>query len=327
MPDSRTRYFQYKRARFLVDPAGSTLEALLRTAVSNAPIALDRAENPQGDNIGFRFLNHATDYAISANAAAIYTCEFIAFEKGADQSTIRLDNTAPEVDIDAVTAGEGEEFLAGGVYFCCTDNHVVLVQSKALGTVELEKYLNWLLIQRTGVLPNNNRVELADHAPDRRRISFSGIKGIEITAPVHLSPTRTDSGRYREEVLGLRPTGKAWEAVKALVGDSFDLPQELTVEDVTHAPDVQVRLYLKWKAPRAADDEDFAASIARNMRHVDDEFDYTIYTRTGRIGKEDFKIQQQHSFRWDKGRPVFDDIFPKMAGWLNQLIQSGRVRV
>jgi len=48
-------------------------------------------------------------------------------------------------------------------------------------------------------------------------------------------------------------------------------------------------------------------------------------TETGRIGRDEFKIQQPHSFGWSKGRPQFDDIFPKMADWLAKLLQEGKV--
>lgn len=330
MAGTKTRNFIYKTAVFLQETGDAkvTLESLLKKAVAKTPMALDRVENPDGAE--FRFLNYANPHLSSSHTVMLYGCEFLAFEKGADQSTIKLDPTAKEVDLNAITARSGEEFLAGAVYFGVVGNHVVLVQSRSLRAIELEKYLNWFLVQRTAVLPEDNRVALTDHIPVKKRSMFQGVRGIEITAPVHLQPVAATSGSTslpggEQRSMSVKLAGKAWNAVKALIGDGFDLPDHLTVADIAHAPEVEVSLYLRWKAERGEEDLEFLNSVARNMSHVDEEFGYDIHTRAGTITKGDFKIFQSHTFKWGDGRPLFDDIFPKMSAWLAALIKSGRV--
>ena len=191
-----------------------------------------------------------------------------------------------------MTATKGEEFLAGAVYFGVVDNHVILVQSRGLRTLDTEKYLNWFLVQKTKVLPEDNRVALADHTPKKKKGWFEDVRGIEIEAPVHLQPIinvgpgKGAKGGIADKSLSLQLGGKAWEAVRAIFGDGFDLPTELKVDDVAHAPQVEVKVMLSWRGTKNEDDHDFLGAIAKNMSHVDDEFGYTVHTRTGKIGKD-----------------------------------------
>jgi len=91
MSDKR-RNFVYKVATFLKETGDETLtlQKLLKQAIAKVPKALERAENPEADGVEFRFLNYAKTHTPATSADALFGCEFIAFEKGADQSTIKL---------------------------------------------------------------------------------------------------------------------------------------------------------------------------------------------------------------------------------------------
>jgi hypothetical protein len=41
-----------------------------------------------------------------------------------------------------------------------------------------------------------------------------------------------------------------------IFADGFDLPSELDVKNLTEAPDIEVKGFLKWKASRGEDDID-----------------------------------------------------------------------
>jgi len=324
--------FVYKIATFLKATGDKTvtLEKLLHQALKKFPKALDRAENPDGTE--FRFLNYSGNHLIAESAQSIFGCEFLAFEQGADQSTIKIDPSATSVDVDAMLANKGEEFLAGAIYFGVAGNHVVLVQSKALRSKDLEAYINWILVEKTKVLSADNRIGLADHTPSKKTVK--GVRGIEISSPIHLEamslPIAKGDREKQEEKHAFVPLkfgGKAWDVVKTMFGDGFDLPDGLKVADLANAPDIEVKVFLKWKASRNEDDVDFMNSIAKNLSHVSDEFDYTIHTRTGTITKDEFKIEQPFSYGWSKGRPKFEDIFPKMAAWLAELVELGKITV
>lgn len=337
MADSpKRRNFVYKVATFLKESGDEnlTLQKLLKDAIGKAPKALDRAQNPEADGVGFRFLNYSGTHVISQSAHALFGCEFLGFEKGADQSTININPEAEQVDVGAITAQQGQEFLGGSIYFGVIDNHVVLVQSQAYRALDLEKYLNWFLVEKVKVLGADNRVGLADHTPGKSKTQYQDVKGIEIEAPVHLRPlvvvekgkkTAKKIDGKAEKSVAVKMGGKAWDAVKVLFGEGFDLPTELRVEDAMHAPNLDLKIYLSWKGAKRDDGSDFLDAIAKNMSHVDDEFDYTVHTSSGAIGKKDFKLFHAHSVKWSKGRPQFDDLFPKMSLWLASLIESGKI--
>ena len=328
MADHQRKKFVYKVASFLKDPgANITLEKLLQSAVKKHKKALDRAENPDA-NVEFRFLNYTGTHLDKENPGTLYGCEFLAFEKNADHSTIKIDDNAEQVDVDIVLAKQGEEFLAGSVYFGVADNHVILVQSRGLRSKDLESYLNWFLIIKAKVLGEDNRVGLADHTPKKK--SIKGVKGIEIKGSMQMEPVTMPKPSGKGEISKSKLVhigGTAWEVIATLLKGAYDLPTELKVDDLSKLPNVEVKVFLKWKASKDEDDINFLNSIAKNLSHVGDEFDYTVKTKTGTIKKDEFKVEQDHTFKWGKGRPHFDDIFPKMASWLAELVQSGKIDV
>ena len=348
MATSKQKRFIYKVARFLKSPGDSkvTLESLLRAAIKKVPTALKRVENPPGSDTEKRFINYSLTHRGLDEGGQIFGCEFFAYEEGEGQSTIAIDPNATEVSVDAVVAGKGKEFLAGAVYFGVAGNHVVVCQSRGLKAQELENYLNWLLVTKAKLLDEENAVNLNDHIPKSKKALYKGVRGIEIKGPVQLTPTaavEAQAERDREvaaSAKGKKKTaqesksayypvklaGRAWEAVKTLVGDSFQLPSEIQVDDLTDTPELEVQIFLKWKGHHGEDDSDFLDGVASNMRHIDDELDYEIRSSSGTLGKDEIKIFKVQSIPWTKKvRHEFESIFPKMSDWLAGLIQGGKV--
>lgn len=347
MPDSKRKKFVYKKATFLKATGNpkTTLESLLRAAIKKIPKALDRFENPAGSDLEKRFLNYSLLHTSKDGQGSIFGCEFLAFEEGEGLSTLKIDPTANEIPVDAVTAKEGEEFLAGAVYFGAINNHVVICGSRGLKIQDLEHYLNWLLCQKSKVLSAENRITLNDHIPRSKRALFKGVKGIQLSAPVILEPSvatrrQAEADKKAQEKAGPRKgdekkesqfypvkmAGKAWDAVKALVGDSFQLPSEISVENLADTPNIEVQVFLRWKGRHHEEDSDFLDGVASNLRHVDSEVDYEVKGSSGTLSRDDIKIFKYFQIPWnDSGRPKMEEIFPKMAEWLAGLVTDGKV--
>lgn len=350
MPDPKRKKFVYKVAKLLKatgDPK-TTLESLLKAAMKKVPTALARCEKPVGSDVERRFINYSLTH--SKTEGSIYGCEFLAFEEGEGQSTIQIDPKAKEVSVDMIPAGDDQEFLAGSVYFGVLNNHIVLCQSRGLKVQDLENYLNWFLVEKAKVLAADNRVSLNDHIPKSKKALFKGVKGIQIKAPIHMEPSLevekqaaadlkaqesdkagkntkgAPSSESKSQFYPVKLAGKAWDAVKALVGDSFQLPSEITVGNLADTPDIEVQIFLKWKGQHHEDDSDFLDGVASNMRHIDQEVDYEITGSSGTMKRDDIKIFKDLMVKWTKeGRPQFDDFFPKMAEWLAGLVRDGKV--
>jgi hypothetical protein len=353
MPAPKRRKFVYKVANLLKSPGDPkvTLESLLLAARKKVPTALARCENPAGSDVEKRFINYSLTHTGRDGNGSIYGSEFLAFEEGEGQSTIRIDATAAEVSLASITAGKDKEFLAGSVYFGVLGNHVVVCQSRGLKVKELEDYLNWFLVSKAKVLAEDNRVTLCDHIPKAARSLFKGVKGIEFKSPIQLQPspeiekmaaadkkaadearagrkkgTPKSEAETRSHFYPVQLAGKAWEAVKTLVGDSFDLPNEITVDNLANTPEIEVQIFLKWKGRHSETDSDFLDGVASNLRHIDEEVDYEVQGDAGSMGRDQIKIFKTFSVNWTKeGRPKFDELFPKMAEWLADLVRDGRV--
>jgi hypothetical protein len=354
MPDPKRRKFVYKVAKLLKstgDPK-TTLETLLKTARKKVPTALARCEKPPGSDLERRFINYSLTHTGKEGNGSIYGSEFLAFEEGESQSTIKIDVTATEVTLASIQAGKDNEFLAGSVYFGVLDNHVVACQSRGLRVKELEDYLNWFLITKAKVLADDNRISLNDHIPKSQKAHFKGVKGIQFKAPVLMQPSQETAekasadGKAADENKGKRRNkgepvpetetkthyypvqlaGKAWDAVRTLVGDSFKLPSEINVDNLANTPDIEVQISLKWKGRHFEDDSDFLDGVASNLRHIDEEIDYEIQGSSGTMKRDDIKIFKDVTINWNKeGQPKFDEFFPKMAEWLAELVRNGKV--
>lgn len=331
--ESKRKKLTYKVAHFMSDLGDSTitLESLLRRALRKVSKAYNRFQNPQADGIEFQFLNYSGSHVPredqrTDSSGGIFGCEFLAYEKGADQSTLSINQEAEEIDVDSIIPDEGKEFLAGSVYFGVHKNHVILLPSRGLRSAELEAYLNWFLSEKAKVLPDGNLVQLNDHVSAKRKQKIKGVKNISFSAPIHVAPDEAPQSatKTKGKSYAVKMVGSAWEAVKSLVGADV-LPATFSVGDLADTPELEVRLLLTWKGRRGEDDAGFLDGVASNLRHIDDEVDYSIEAESGSITRDQIKLFQPYQIRWNKGRPDFSDVFPKMAEWLEKLIIDGRV--
>ena len=336
----KRKRFLYKEAKFITEIGDPdvTLESLLKCAIGKLKKAAERMEKVAGD-ADVRFLNYHLQHN-TGEGQSIFGCEFLGYERGADQSIINLDPDAEEIDVNAIPAGPDREFLSGAVYFAVKENHVVLFQSSALRTLELESYLNWLLKEAAAVIDKDNALLLADNISDQDKSKLKGVRGIRIKAPVTMtSEVQKPAGnamsrgkrpqntqQTQSQSITIKPTGKAWQAFKELFDDRFTLPNRFTVDDLAKIPELQVEVLLHFKGRHDEDAGDFLDGLATQMRHINDEFDYTVEAKHGSCSRDQMKLFKEFSVAWTaKGRPKVEDLFPKMAKWLASLISDGRV--
>lgn len=324
--ERRTKRFIYKKACFLKTMDSESLESVLKQAVKAESKPMKRRHNPTGDNMTFCFLN-STGTRIGNQGGEIFGCEFLSYVQGADQSTLSVSEEEDEVSIGSLPAQNGQEYLEGNLYFGVLGNHVVVMQSSALRVKQLEDHLNWFLVQKTRVIDSENRVELHDATPGEAnpRKVFGDAKGLRLDAPVHWSALTDEKDSSGSESVKVQPLGAAWAAVQALLA-AVDLPNYLKAASLEELPSLSVELFLKWNGQaKDQDSMDFMSAIAGKLRHIDDEIDYHVETKSGSVGREDFKLRLPVSVPWRLGRPEFDSLFPKMISWLVELESSGKI--
>ena len=336
----KKRAFSYKRAVFVAPTAGETLQSLLARALQTYGLPIQRQETLALEESQFRWINYNSQKGRSGGGGAMLACEFISYTKGANLGAINFAENVAHFDVDELPPPTGKEYLEGSVYFGVLDNHVVLLQSSVLRTRDLEQHLNWLLRNKARVIMENNAVSLDDNLPAESG-DLSQAKGLVLDAPVHFQTMGTGANVTKEDVREVRrarkrkrpkespigthteiiPVGRAWDAVKAFFGEGFNLPGSLNVEDLLRSNNLRVKLQLLWTNTRGQDSADFVRNVAHRLRHVTDEVEYAVQTKSGLIGRNVFKPTQDYSIQWGKVRPNFNDLFPKMLGWLEKLLE------
>jgi hypothetical protein len=163
-----------------------TLEAAIHTALAKQVdgVTLKSRWNlrclvgsaPARDHL---FINHIHD------ENKLVFGNLVSFTKGRAQALLRQLGDVPEVNIEQFDPPENDEFLDAILYWLVIKNHVFLIQAGALRSAEFEKYIQWLLAERSAVWPSNTHTflidefdlakdELQKRAPDVRMINIGG---------------------------------------------------------------------------------------------------------------------------------------------------------
>jgi hypothetical protein len=349
MPE-KPKTFLYKRASFQKVVAPNTLQSLIGAALKSYPKAKDRHENPNADSVTFRLINYNGPHGLNGTGGKFLGCEMFSYNKGADQGAINFSDDAEQLDVDSVTPEQGKEFLEGTVYFGVLDDHVIVMQSSALRCSELERHLNWFLKRKAEVISEENHLELSDNIPPKD-LDLRDVKGLDLMAPIQYEshdgeswtpeeekekrkikskkPGSLDTAETdREKHVSLTPFGRGWDAIKALVGEALDLPAKMSAEDLLKTGRMSVKLSLNWRSSNKEDAADFVSDIAHRLRNIDDEeIDYSVRTRSGPIRRHEFKPTKKVNIKWNRVRPDFNDLFPKMLKWLDELKKSKKITI
>jgi hypothetical protein len=323
--DKRRKELYYKRAVFTYPMSGRTLQDALGDALKAKSKWHDRQDNPSGDERTFCFLNYTGLHTHDKHSQQLLGCELFSYVKGADQSTFNVDISSDTVDVSKIPPGKDREFLEGTVYFGVFLDHVIVMQSSALRFGDLERHLNWFLARHAKVIDEGDGLALMDAIPVGGREMYGDAKGITLSAPVQFDAT--EPSESKSKTVRLQPKGPGWNALKAMLGEVFDLPNYLNADDIFTSRSLQVQLQLKWKRAPDDDTSDLLASIAHHLRNVTDEMDYSIETKTGRVTRDEFKLHKTLTVEWIDGRPRFDILFPGMIEYLVTLAKTGKVTV
>ena len=215
----------------------------------------------------------------------------------------------------------------------------------ALRGADLERHLNWLLKDKSGVLDEANQLELADNEPPVEG-NYKDVIGLKFSSPVKYEVSEGKEWKVQNEkakrkrwakegkardpsddrVASIHPVGRAWESFKEFIGEQLGIPDNLTAEELLKTGKMNVTLLLNWTGSAKNDAADFVSDIAHRLRNVDDEeLDYAVSTRSGEISKTEFKPQKRYLIKWGKVRPDFNSIFPNMLAWLQELEEGKKI--
>lgn len=210
---------------------------------------------------------------------------------------------------------------------------MVILQSKALSTRDLETYIFWLLEQGE-LLQNESTVVLQIHPPSEtvEKINQQSVKNIKIGSPLKISKPENDSSddtdKPKEKEITQARAVKLRNAIsidllKALLPESFFENRNLS--DCFDDANLKVNLEIFYSRKTTQKGQEFIDSIATSMRHMNED-DVQINLQGGGTIKGD-KLQLSAKIKVDVVNGLIDEtsLFKQMKEWLFTKIESEEV--
>lgn len=317
-----------------------TLQEMLEAALceqSDAHYAANRMEkiNPDHDSI-CRLINHHTVFQ------GMFCGQLVRFESGRSQVLMTLDEQASEYSIDTITSdavsgeeGESEsekvrrkkEFIDSILYFGCLDNHIVLMQSQALTSRELETHLSWLLGTRLNIMARNSALILQDKITEevRAKVERSPVKTVSIGTPVETSEQQSsdDSGDSVSKGVQWVPAGRGADILSAAMG--ADWLNKLKLDNSLDEANLQVQLKVTYLRKTSKTGQQMLDNIAASMRHSHDD-DVVVELKGGGklLGKE-VRLNGHLNVQTTNGIVDESDLYHQMHTWLLSKIDDDEI--
>ncbi|MCD7096971.1 hypothetical protein [Stenotrophomonas sp. MMGLT7] len=318
-----TKTIWYKRVT--IQGHKTTLRTLLASALNDRPLAGERLMNMANDaeNIGINLYQTQEDLLFG---------QFICFLPGMRQPVMTLENGKTAFDLATIAAettddGKKREFLESIGYFGIVDNHLMLVQTKALSSREFEDYLTWLLTNATTTLAKGTMLTLDDPAATKARKTAAqkNIRGV--TIGTQLQAVAAPEIVKGDAVSKYELKGGAFDALRSLLGaEIFD---KLSLEESLEEDNIELQLTVRVKGRRVASDDGqkFLRAVGRATRHIDPR-DYAIeLERNGELKGSDLKLHRTVGVATHQQGGLIDEtaMMAHMIAWLKELNEKGYI--
>lgn len=258
--------------------------------------------------------------------------QFLSFKPGMRQPLITLENGTTAFNLESIAAeqtddGKKREFLESIGYFGVVDNHVLLVQTKALTSREFETYLQWLLMSATSVIPAGTMLVLDDPSASaaKKKAARSNIRGV--TIGTQLTAVAAPEIRKGKAVAKYELTSGAFDALRGMLGadvfDKLSLAQSLEEDNI----ELQVTVRVKGKRVISDDGQKLLRAIGRATRHMDPR-DYELeLDRNGALKGSDLKLHRSVNVGISDSLGLVDEsaLIEHMFNWLEELNSAGLI--
>lgn len=169
-------------------------------------------------------------YSDSPNAESLVFGDILHFTKNHLQALARTaDKDASTVPVQQMKAPEKSEYVHSQMFWMIKGDHVFVIQSQTLKTIDLEQYLDWLLKIKTKKLIGTCDVILDARFDDQavggdlgdiQEIVIGGVvpqpnitdkneKVVEVTESRNIDTSRTTSWAAAKEILGVLMNGES----------------------------------------------------------------------------------------------------------------------
>lgn len=329
----------------------ANLQLLLKGALSatgNASRPSLRQQKANDEDTSVVFINKFKEYNGMSFGQLVY------LESGKQQPFITVDDDAefysisslssekiPEIDdkekTEAEAAKKRREFLESMLYFGVLDNHMVVMQSSALKTRELEAHLSWLLGTKTSQIDQSTMLVLKDKPAEAvySKMERKPVKSIHVGAPL-TSKIENDPSAAKTEPRPVKdieethaskvrytPQGLAASLLKVVAPGLLD---RLELDESLDESNLKVALEITYLRKTTRAGQQVIDSLATSLRH-NPESDVVINLQGGgKIRGDELKLSGNITVKFlDSGLIDEGVLFHEMHQWLISKISASEV--
>ncbi|WP_337135944.1 hypothetical protein [Proteus terrae] len=321
----------------LIPGQTASLQKILSEILSKHQKAENRKElvNPNNDDL-FRLINKSETFQ------GMLFCQLVSFEPGHSQRYIQLKDDAESYEIRSVTSVElskltaeeadevkqehsevVREFIDSILYFGVFGNSIVVMQSRALTTRELETHLRWLLGTLTSNIDDGGILMIRDKPKEEiiEKVMARPIKSVSVGAPIEAVNTIDKGGKQ-----SFSPSGTGADVIKAMLAEKWDnFMKGIKLTDCLDDANLEVKLVFTYKRKTTENGERVLRKIADSTRHYPDE-DVTVEMVGGtRLSGEDIRLW--HKINLITYNSLIDehDLYGQMHEWLTSLLTTEEI--
>jgi hypothetical protein len=358
MAEIKNKTLVYKRCRFH-KRSDADLESLLKAALKSNGTVGSRRQSlaPKYESpIWLVIAQHKSDSAFVFGLLVQYT-------PGTNPSFLVDDASAASLAVEHLQVpktadGKDRQLLEAMLFFAVTGNHMVMMQSQALKSLQLERHLQWLL-HESKQLEGDDTVKLDDHLPlqVRKKLEDAPIRsltiGEDLAGPAEREemqvaemprlvvgqsgepPRLAVTTRGTEElVLGQKvvtssvqvasSTGspEVFEMLKGLVGPSQASKLNL---DGIDGSNIEYSLQIRYKRTTTDDGQKFMNGLGSALRHAEGVDTKIRLVGGGSISGDELRLSGPVKITTVNGVPHPDDVFEAMRTWLLERVKSGEI--
>lgn len=320
--DRRRKAFHYRHSVFLPFSGamqGKNLQSVLSHLLKHKFKTIrDRCYYPDKKNIGDavndslwpHFFVNSIDEEFS-----MLCLEVMYVEPGNSVPIIETEYDKSEIECEALlppsaSGDKSREFLDSIAYVAILENHVIFMQSKAIGIKDIEEYVNYLLgeagifaDEKAGVL-----FQSANTGIPSLSLRQKSVKSVRLNLPLAngVSSLDVDDGI---------------KLLETLVGEARlkELKKKIGIE----ISELKIDISFGYKYSTSNRNQELLALIAQGLLDSRDE-DLEIELKgAGRIVGDEIQIKKYEGVEYSDSLPRKSDVYRIMANWLVDLLEQG----
>lgn len=314
-------------------PGSTHLQGMLGAALKKFKKTGDRRQPIGAAGEHLRFIN-----VYRTHEGVLYGV-FHSLSPGSAQLIIEMEGETYTVEsvLPTDAGSKNAEFVEGTLFFGVWMNHVLVIQSMACRSEQLENYLTWLIEREmksdgdgTKSVPLIQLVDPID--PDLKKKDLLGVTGIKLGTSLEsqsvVNSSSAASPAAPAKAARFALSSKMLEALATIMGmDSRALHSGARFSDALSSGEVRAVLELtcsKKKADTTAGE--VMTALARTFRNLDEpEVEFTLTDGT-RIKGSEVKIGKIASVECVDRLPVYESVFAEMSKYFRELIENGRIQ-